>query len=413
MSGEPTILISGGGPVGLTLAGLLASSPAAGRWRVRVVETAEPAAWTPEHMDLRVYALSRSSQRILETLGVWQAIVDSRASPYERMRVFEGESPDGPAAVAFDAADVGEGDLGHIVEDGLLRQRLAARLADAAQVELSTGDAVDALSPGPDAVRVTLRSGERLQARLVVAADGGASPVREMLSLPSVSRGYAQQAIVAHVASERGHERTAWQRFLPGGPVALLPLADGRSSVVWSLPDERADALTGASDREFLDALEEATAGVLGRLGPVSPRARFPLQVLHAMRYCCSRGVLAGDAAHVVHPLAGQGMNLGLADAQCLARVIDAAVADGRDPGDLRALHRYERRRKAENLKMLLALDALHRLFALPAPAAPIRAVGLAAVNASGPARRLLIRQALGLDSDCDPRPGPSGGAAA
>jgi ubiquinone biosynthesis UbiH/UbiF/VisC/COQ6 family hydroxylase len=318
------------------------------------------------------------------------------------MRVWEGEDPNGAASVAFDCADIGEPDLGHIVEDALLRDALLARLSESSRVRIAVGCAVESVGVGPDAAVARLSDGSTVRAALVVAADGAGSPVRSMLDLPVAAKGYAQTAIVAHVGSERPHEHIARQRFLPGGPLALLPLADGRSSVVWSLPSRQADELAAAPEAEFLAALEDATGRVLGRLGPVSERARFPLQILHALRYCCSRGVLVGDAAHVVHPLAGQGMNLGLADAACLAAEIDAALAAGRDPGDLRVLRRYERRRKADNVNMLLALDALHHLFGLPQAVAPIRAFGLALTDAAGPAKGWLMRRALGLHLDCE-----------
>src|SRR5690606_3866866 len=175
------------------------------------------------------------------------------------------------------------------------------------------------------------------------------------------------------VATERPHEETAWQRFMPGGPLALLPLSDGRSSIVWSLPDAEAARLRAAPDAEFLAALEDASERVLGRPTACAERALFKLRAQHALRYVEPRAVLIGDAAHTVHPLAGQGMNLGLADAAALAAVIERALAAGEDPGDRRVLRRYERRRKPENLEMLAALDGLHRLFALPDWAAPLR----------------------------------------
>jgi len=396
----PVILISGGGPVGLTLAALL--DAVRFDLAVWIVEPRDLPRWRAEHTDLRVYALSRASQRILEHGGVWSSIAGRRACAYERMHVWEGDDPEGPASIRFDCADVGEPDLGHIVEDVLLRDALLAPLARSSRVQIAAGCAVESVDMRPDAAVVTLSDGAKVRASLVVAADGGGSPVRGMLDLPAVSKGYGQTAIVAHVGTERPHGAVARQRFLPGGPLALLPLSDGRSSVVWSLPSAEAQRLTAASDGEFLAALEDASGRVLGRLGPISARAGFPLQILHALRYCCSRGVLVGDAAHVAHPLAGQGMNLGLADAACLAAEVEAGLAAGLDPGDVRVLRRYERRRKADNLSMLLAMDALHRLFGLPAVAAPIRAAGLALTDAAGPAKQWLMRRALGLHLDCE-----------
>lgn len=403
----PAILIIGGGPVGLTLAALLGSAPGAERYRVYVIESGAAPRWDPLQVDLRVYALSRASQQILDGLGAWRDIETARACAYERMQVWQGDTPDGLAALRFDCADIGEPDLGHIVEDALLKHVLAQRLATLPGVSLRAGEAVVSVTRTPDAVSVGLGSGESIEGSLIVAADGAESAVRDKLGLSVLRRSYRQQAVVAHVTTELAHRRTAWQRFLPGGPLAFLPLADGRSSIVWSMPEHEAAELATASDARFLDALQSASAGVLGRLGPVTSRARFPLQIAHALRYCCSRGVLVGDAAHAVHPLAGQGMNLGLADAACLAAEIDAAVRRGEHPGDLRVLRRYERRRKAENLKMLLALDALHHLFRAPGWMAPLRAFGLAAVDAAPSAKRLLMRRALGLDGDVPQGPPP------
>lgn len=408
---EPVVLISGGGPVGLTLAALLDAGR--GDCRVVVVEPHDPPRWNPDEMGLRVYALSRSSQRVLERAGAWPSIAARRASPYERMRVWEGDAPRGLGSIEFDCAEIGEPDLGHIVEDILIRDALLERLAGSRRARIVTGTTIDTIDMRRDAAAVTLASGETVHAQLVVAADGGRSPARTLLGLPTIGRGYGQHALVAHVATERPHERTAWQRFVDGGPVALLPLVDGRSSIVWSLPTARAAALAAAPDDDFLAALEDATGRVLGRPGPISARGRFPLRIQHAMRYGRRRGVLVGDAAHVVHPLAGQGMNLGLADAACLAHEIDAALEAGLDIGDLGVLRRYERRRKADNVDMLLALDALHHLFRLPGPAAVLRAVGLTAVDAAGPAKRWLARRALGLHLDCERSRGPSGRAAA
>ena len=192
---------------------------------------------------------------------------------------------------------------------------------------------------------------------------------------------------VAHVETARPHERTAWQRFLPGGPLALLPLADGRSSIVWSLPTKDAERLLAAS------------AGVIGDLTACSKRVGFPLQALHALQYTSTRVALLGDAAHTVHPLAGQGMNLGILDAASIAAVTEDALLAGEDVGDLKVLRRYERERKGDNFAMLAAFDGLNRLFRLPGWAAPMRALGLRAVEAADPVKRLLMQKALGLEA--------------
>src|SRR5690606_2683884 len=303
---------------------------------IRVLEARAAPRWRREELDLRVYALSRASQHALERCGAWDAVLAARASPYRRMRVFEGDTPDGPASLDFDAAAVGEPDVGHIVEDSLLRTALADVLAALPQAEVMTGAALAAVAIDDRGVTVRLDDGTELRAALLVAADGSDSAVRALLALPAVSHRYAQTALVTHVASSEPHRETAWQRFLPGGPLAFLPLADGRSSVVWSLPEARAAELAAAADAEFVAALEEASAGVLGTLTTTAPRRGFPLRVLHAFHYCVARVALIGDAAHAVHPLAGQGMNLGLGDAAALAATVEAALGAGEDVGDLK-----------------------------------------------------------------------------
>lgn len=395
----PTILIAGAGTVGLAVAALLATGRCADRLRVQVLEARPLPRWQAEEIHLRVYALSRASQQLFEHLDVWQKILAARASPYRRMHVWEGAAPFAANALDFDSADIGEPDLGHIVEDNLLRSVLAAALASLPNAQIGIGAALEAVEVGARGVTVRLANGGTLEGTALLAADGSDSAVRRLLDLPLRGVSYAQTAIVAHAASTLPHRQTAWQRFLPGGPLALLPLADGRSSIVWSLPTAEAERLLAASDTDFLASLQAASAGVLGELTSCTQRVGFPLQATHALHYCVPRVALVGDAAHTVHPLAGQGMNLGLLDAACLAAVIEDAVAAGEDAGDLKVLRRYERQRKGDNLKMQAAFDGLHRLFQLPTWAAPVRALGMRAVNGMGPVKRLLMEQALGLSA--------------
>ena len=393
-----TVVIAGGGPVGLALAALLGR--AAEGLEIRLFEPRPAPRWSADSMDLRVYAVSRASRNILDSLGAWQAIEGARACPYRRMRVWHGESPAGAGSLGFDSADTGEPDLGHIVEDVLCRDRILEAMPRA-NVRIEFGAKLTAVEAGDRAIQVTIQTGEKVAATVLVAADGSDSPVRGMLNLPVTEVSYDQRAVVTHVATSQSHGETAWQRFLPDGPLAFLPLVDGRSSVVWSTRTDHAEALCRASEADFIDELQAASGGALGRIEAASARASFPLRAAHARQYCRPRAVLVGDSAHTVHPLAGQGMNLGLLDAAVLAEVIADALVQEEDPGDLRVLRRYERRRKGENLKMLMALDGLNRLFRGKAPILPeLRAMGLSAVNAAPPLKRMFMAEALGLRGD-------------
>jgi 2-octaprenylphenol hydroxylase len=288
-------------------------------------------------------------------------------------------SPGGRSSIVFDAAQEGVPELGYIVENDLVRAALWRQAGEASSIDLIAGAAPSGLTSAPDAITLYLADGAALRAKLIVGADGGSSWLRSELGVPCQARPYGQQAVVAHVAGAKPHRQTAWQRFLADGPLALLPLADGRSSIVWSCSDSRAREL---------------------RL--TTPRTAFPLAKGHTSRYTGLRFALIGDAAHQVHPLAGQGVNLGFLDAAALAETLATHLSIPRaDPGDPRALRRFERWRKGENLAAFGALDALHHLFTSRVPGLPRAAgLGLGLVDRLSPLKSLLADRAMGRRGD-------------
>src|SRR5262245_4724144 len=347
MRSTPTVLVAGAGVVGLATAALLATGRCADRLRVVVLDARPIPRFRAEDMDPRVYALSRASQQLLAHGGVWGPIAETRASPYRRMRVWEGADAYAASALDFDSAEIGEPDLGHIVEDRLLRTVLADRLAATREAQLVIGAEIETVETLSTEVAVAMKDGGSARGDVVLAADGSDSTVRQLLALPVTGHRYEQTAVVTHVTSTGEHQNTAWQRFLPGGPLALLPLADRRSSIVWSLPTADAERLLAASDAEFLAELDAASLRCVGELTACSKRVSFPLQALHALKYTAPRVALLGDAAHTVHPLAGQGMNLGILDAASIAAVIEDALLAGEDVGDLKVRSEGRRRGKA------------------------------------------------------------------
>jgi 2-polyprenylphenol 6-hydroxylase len=398
MSTDFDVAIVGGGLAGACAAALLARCAGLPPARVALLAGQLPAPPTQGAPELRVVALSRASERILAAAQAWRRLPPERLCAYERMCVWhESAAPDTSAALCFDATDAGEPNLGYIAENALLQRACLASFRDAGGTLLSAP--LEALTVQPGAVQLTLQGAAALSARLVVGADGAGSLVRRQLHLPARTHDYRQLALVANVRTQRPHRATAWQRFLHGGPLALLPLFDGSCSLVWSLPAERGALLRDCSAGSFQTQLQAATDGVLGDLTLVSERRTFPLRSLCAAAYVAARGALIGDAAHVVHPLAGQGANLGLLDAAALCETLLEARARREDPGALRALRRYEQRRRTHNLAMGAALDALQRGFAVSAtsPGAWVLNRGLALVNRSAALKRLLAREALGL----------------
>jgi 2-octaprenylphenol hydroxylase len=355
-------------------------------------------AWPAAQVDLRVSALSRASQRILTRLGAWPRMVELGLSPYREMVVWDAV---GGAEIRFDSADLGEPDLGHIVENRVTRLALWERLEQAETVRLLSPAGVQSLDIDRRGATVRLDDGRVLRAPLVVGADGRDSLVRTTLEIDIRAADYAQRAIVANVEVGHWHRETAWQRFLPTGPLAFLPLADGRCSIVWSADEGRADALLGLDDTAFIAELEQAFQRRLGPIIAVGPRAAFPLRRQHALDYVRPRAALIGDAAHSIHPLAGQGVNLGLLDCAALVDALDHARSRRRDLGSLATLRRYERARRADNTAMLTAMDLFKQLFGnrLP-PLIALRNLGLAAANRIPPIKHRFMAQALGLGDD-------------
>jgi len=395
------VVIVGGGPVGACLGALLLADPERhAQMRVAVLEPKAPAPLPAQApLDARVVALSRASERLLSAAGAWERIKGPRLSAYTRMRIWhESVSPASDAVLTFDAADVGEPNLGYIAENRLLQVALLEAFARAGgRIE---PEALSALEITAESV--TLRtSGPTLTTRLVVGADGAQSMVREAAGLRASVSPYRQTAIVATVATAKPHEATAWQRFMHDGTLAFLPLADGTSSIVWSADDERAAALLGATASAFSAELDRASDLALGATSLVSERLSFPLRRLTAPRYVAQRVALVGDAAHVVHPLAGQGVNLGLLDAGALAQKVGEAQRSGEDPGAFWVLRAYERWRKSERAAIGTAIELFDRLLAHGRdPIARLAQRGLGWVNKSQEARRFFIRRALGVTGE-------------
>lgn len=326
---------------------------------VALVEAAEPPRWRADARDLRVYAFAPDNAALLDRLGAWRAVAEARAQPYRRMRVWDAA---GGGELAFDADAFGRRELGWIVEHALLVDRLWARLREAG-VRVLCPARLTALAQDADGVRLSLDDGTRAATRLVVAADGADSSVRALVGVEAPRHDYHQRGLVAYVATERPHDATAWQRFLPGGPLAFLPCSDGLCSIVWSVPDAEAARLLALDDVAFDGELTRAFDARLGAARVASARAAFPLRRQLVQDYVAGRVLFVGDAAHVVHPLAGQGVNLGLRDIAALGDVIAEAMRRRADWSTPARLARWARDRRSENTVAAYSFEGLQRLF--------------------------------------------------
>ncbi|WP_178391984.1 2-octaprenyl-3-methyl-6-methoxy-1,4-benzoquinol hydroxylase [Pseudomonas putida] len=349
----------------------------------------------------RVSALSAASQRILERLGAWQGIAERRLSPYSDMHVWDGS---GTGQIHFSAASVHAEVLGHIVENRVVQDGLLERLHDS-EIGLLPNARLERMRRSGDEWLLTLSDGRNLRAPLVIAADGANSAVRRLTGCETREWDYLHHAIVTSVQCAKPHQMTAWQRFTDEGPLAFLPLArDGKQdwcSIVWSTTPEQSERLMALPDGEFCSELERAFEGRLGSVLHADPRLCVPLRQRHAKRYVAEGLALIGDAAHTIHPLAGQGVNLGFLDAAVLAEVLQSAYERGERLADVRVLSRFERRRMPHNLALMAAMEGFERLFqADPLPLRWLRNSGLKWVEQMPEAKALFVRQALGLSGD-------------
>lgn len=389
---QPDVVVAGGGMVGAALAAALGDT----LLQTRLVELRRREQVGAADPLERASLIAEGSLRFLRGLGV---PVDELGTPVQRMRVWDAERF---GTIQLDAEEVGAAELGRIVENRKLEQALHRALAGRGNVQVHYGAQVRDPWFLEDEITVEV-DGQRWHTRLLAIAEGRESALRRALGIPTLRSDYQQLGIIATVQVERPHQCVAYQRFLPSGPLALLPFApapDGgpRCSMVWSARAPVARTLMNLEDGQFLTRLNETFGPQLGRIHGIGPRAAFPLSALHADSYIGRRSVLLGDTAHGVHPLAGLGVNLGLRDAACLAELVKDAARRGDDWGERRLLRRYETQRRPDNLATLAATDGINRLFSNDiAPMAWLRDLGMLATQVALPVKRFLIRQAMGI----------------
>ncbi len=384
------VVVVGAGIVGVAAACKLSQQVE----RVALIDNTEH---TPWHKDdaygLRVSAINLASIELLSQIGVWQDVQNMRAFAYRSMQVWE---QDGDAQINFNASDTSHSSLGAIVENQVLLTALNNAVKSKSNITQFCNNSLHELSAiSGSSMLIELSDGVRLTAKLVVGADGQRSKVRECIGVNSLRTHYQQQGLVCTVKTELSHQQTAWQCFTVDGPLALLPLEENTCSIVWSVPEEKCHQLMALTDDEFNQQVSNAFENRLGKITSLSERKSFPLLGAQATQYIDHRVVLVGDAAHAVHPLAGLGLNLGLAD---IAHLCELLMESDRPLGSERVLRQYERARKSENIVMQRSLEMIDSLFREEQQIVKqIRSIGVNMTNKALPLKLIFMRQALGI----------------
>ncbi len=366
--------------------------------RVALVDSNPLAQWNPGKYSPRVSAVNLASCRIFRWLDVWQGIEKRRISAYDEMQVWEHQSS---ASISFNALEMGQPHLGYIIENSAIVSALAEKLAQNYNVDIVENSTLQSRSEKGDNLELQLDNGQTMQCRLLVGADGASSRTRDISAIDSHFSDYGQDAIVTTVTMAGNHANTAWQCFLPTGPIAMLPLSDGKCSIVWSCDREFGEQVMSLDKKAFCRQLSTCFESQLGKITGCGKRLSFPLRQHHASTYIARQTVLVGDAAHITHPLAGLGANIGLMDAAALSQVIAEAIEANRDFSRRSVLRRYERWRKGENELVLATMKSFKSVFGSDLESIrSARRLGLSIADRFGPVKLQFARYAMGLSGD-------------